>query len=100
MEGEKLRRILAAEGISATELAKMLGCTPQNVSAMFKSSSVKLDKLEKIAGAIGKKVSDFFSQDYSNNTITELRVQLQEKDEEIKRLNERIDKLIEIMQKQ
>lgn len=100
MDGEKLRRILAAEGISATELAKMLGCTPQNVSHLFRSPSVKLEKLEEIAGVIGKKVSDFFSPDYSKNTITELRVKLQEKDEEIKRLNERIDKLIEIMQKQ
>ena len=62
--------------------------------------SVKLDKLEQIAGAIGKKVIDFFTPDYSKNTITELRVQLEEKDEEIKRLNARIDKLIEIMQKQ
>ena len=61
---------------------------------------MKLDKLEQIAGAIGKKVSDFFTPDYSKNTITELRVQLEEKDEEIKRLNARIDKLIEIMQKQ
>ena len=39
MDGQKLRRILAAEGISATQLAKLLGCTPQNVSAMFKSQA-------------------------------------------------------------
>ena len=99
MDGEKLKRILAAEGISATDLARLLGCTRQNVSALFKSPSVKLEKIEEIASLIGKKVTDFIAPDYSKNTIAELRAQLEEKDAEIKRLNARIDKLLEIMQK-
>lgn len=100
MDGQKLKRILAAEGVSASKLAEHLGCSRQSVSYLFQAQSIKLEKLEKIAELLGKKASDFIMPDSSSTQIEELKEQLAAKEREIASLNARIDKLLAIIERQ
>ena len=100
MDGRKLKRILAAEGVTASRLAEHLGCSRQSVSYLFQAQSIKLEKLEKIAGLLGKRASDFIMPEASSTQVEQLQQQLAAKDREIASLNARIDKLLAIIEKQ
>lgn len=97
MTGKELNDHLRRQGYSQTDVAKALGKTQQNIQYIFKAKSVKVEKLEMIAKALGKDMSFFLPVDESE--AERLRGELKEKDAEIKTLNERIDKLVAIIQK-
>lgn len=97
MTGKELNDLLRRQGYSQTDVAKALGKTQQNIQYIFKAKSVKVEKLEMIAKALGKDMSFFLPVDESE--AERLRGELREKDAEIKTLNERIDKLVAIIQK-
>lgn len=97
MTGKELNDHLRRQGYSQTDVAKALGKTQQNIQYIFKAKSVKVEKLEMIAKALGKDMSFFLPVDESE--VNRLREMLKEKDALIKTLNERIDKLVAIIQK-
>lgn len=97
MTGKELNDHLRRQGYSQTDVAKALGKTQQNIQYIFKAKSVKVEKLETIAKALGKDMSFFLPVD--EGEAERLRGELREKDAEIKTLNERIDKLVAIIQK-
>ena len=97
MTGKELNDHLRRQGYSQTDVAKALGKTQQNIQYIFKAKSVKVEKLEMIAKALGKDMSFFLPVDESE--AEKLRGELREKDALIKTLNERIDKLVAIIQK-
>ena len=97
MTGKELNDLLRRQGYSQTDVAKALGKTQQNIQYIFKAKSVKVEKLEMIAKALGKDMSFFLPDD--EGEVNRLREMLKEKDAEIKTLNERIDKLVAIIQK-
>lgn len=97
MTGKELNDLLRRQGYSQTDVAKALGKTQQNIQYIFKAKSVKVEKLEMIAKALGKDMSFFLPDD--EGEVNRLREMLREKDAEIKTLNERIDKLVAIIQK-
>ena len=97
MTGKELNDLLRRQGYSQTDVAKALGKTQQNIQYIFKAKSVKVEKLEMIAKALGKDMSFFLPVD--EGEVNRLREMLREKDALIKTLNERIDKLVAIIQK-
>ena len=97
MTGKELNDLLRRQGYSQTDVAKAMGKTQQNIQYIFKAKSVKVEKLEMIAKALGKDMSFFLPDD--EGEVNRLREMLKEKDAEIKTLNERIDKLVAIIQK-
>ena len=100
MDGQKLKKILAAEGVTASRLADHLGCSRQSVSYLFQAQSIKLEKLERIAELLGKKATDLLLPDSGSAQVEELKAQLKQKDKEIADLNARIDKLLAIIERQ
>lgn len=97
MTGKELNDHLRRNGYSQTDVAKAMGKTQQNIQYIFKAKSVKVEKLETIAKALGKDMSFFLPVD--EGEANRLRALLAEKDAVIATLNERIDKLVAIIQK-
>lgn len=97
MTGKDLNDHLRRHGYSQTDVAKAMGTTQQNIQYIFRAKSVKVEKLETIARALGRDMSFFLPED--EGECNRLRAELQAKDEEIKTLNERIDKLVEIIRR-
>ena len=97
MTGKELNDHLRRHGYTQTELAKALGKTQQNIQYIFKAKSVKTEKLEMIAQALGKDMSFFLPDDSSE--VKRLQEVLAVKEAEIRVLNERLDKLVTIIQK-
>lgn len=97
MTGKELNDHLRRHGYTQTELAKALGKTQQNIQYIFKAKSVKTEKLEMIAQALGKDMSFFLPDDSSE--VKRLQEVLAAKEAEIRVLNERLDKLVAIIQK-
>lgn len=98
MNGQELKRILAGMGVSQSDLAKMLQTSTQNISNLMHRASVKTTTLEKIAQALGKDVSMFFGTQPGRSAEDYEKI-IEKQAEEIKRLNERIDKLVSIIEK-
>lgn len=97
MTGKELNDHLRRHGYTQTEVAKALGKTQQNIQYIFKAKSVKTEKLEMIAQALGKDMSFFLPDDSSE--VKRLQEVLATKEAEIRVLNERLDKLVTIIQK-
>lgn len=97
MTGKELNDHLRRHGYTQTEVAKALGKTQQNIQYIFKAKSVKTEKLEMIAQALGKDMSFFLPDDSSE--VKRLQEVLAVKEAEIRVLNERLDKLVAIIQK-
>lgn len=97
MNGKFLREFLRKEGVSARELAQRLGCSTQNIYALYLRDTISTATLTDIAEAIGKPLAALFQSE--ENETENLKRQLEEKDREIARLNARIDKLIQIIDK-
>lgn len=69
MNGEVIKRKLAASGHNIAEVAKLLGMSRQNLSQSLSSQDVKTGLVEKISTAIGMPVSYFFSEDNASNVV-------------------------------
>lgn len=61
MTGEELKDLLQDEGTSQAELARKLGMSQQAFNQALKVADVKSGFLEKIATALGKDMSFFYS---------------------------------------
>ncbi len=96
MNGQEFQKKLKDLGITQAKVAQILGVTPQTVSGMMRSASVKIGLLEKIAEGIGKDISIFIQEDEVNE---KMRLALKEKDEKIQRLEATIQRLIGIIEK-
>lgn len=59
MNGQDFQKKLKELGITQAKVAEILGVTPQTVSGMMRTASVKIGMLEKIAQGIGKDISVF-----------------------------------------
>lgn len=97
MTGKELNEHLRRNGISQTALARAMGKTQQNIQYIFKAKSVKTERLEQIAAALGKDMSFFLEPD--SEKVQNLERKIAEKDAEIAVLNGRIDRLVEIIRK-
>lgn len=91
MEGKIFQQKLRDLGITQAQVAEVLGITPQSVSSMMKAMSVKTSTLEKIAKGLGKDISLFFSDNESD--MASMKKALDEKDERIRKLEERVKAL-------
>lgn len=85
-------------GVSQSDLAKLLQTSTQNVSNLMHRASVKTTTLERIANALGKDVGIFFGTRPGKSAEDYEKI-IAEKDEQIRKLNERIDKLVGIIER-
>ena len=101
MDGKIFQKKLREMGIKQYQVAQILGVTEQTVSAMMRADSIKTTTLEKIARAIGKDISIFFSEIELQRAqeIENLKKILDEKDQQIKRLQVQVDRLLAIIEK-
>lgn len=100
MDGNFLKDFLAGKGVSVKNLAETLGCSTQNIYALFSQKSIKLSKLDEIARAAGIELQELLEGIGKNATaVDDLEARIKEKDAEIKRLNERIDRLLAIIER-
>lgn len=97
MTGQVLKTILKQSGLSFTEISKRLDISPQNLQMYFKAQDVNTSTLERLAEALGKDISWFYSGEpfgvqpssisvNMNDENAALVAQLREKDEQISRL--------------
>lgn len=109
MSGEELRKVLIDRNIQQKDLAKVLGMSQQNFSAIMKVADVKSGVLESIAKAAGLSVAEFYdgspapapaNNSYNKDTtindtqtMTDLLAMLKAKDEQINRLLALLEKL-------
>jgi transcriptional regulator with XRE-family HTH domain len=96
MNGQDFQKKLKDLGITQAKVAEILGVTPQTVSGMMRTASVKIGMLEKIAQGIGKDISVFLEE---NDIQEKNRTLLKEKDEKIAELEATIQRLIGIIEK-
>ncbi len=96
MNGQDFQKKLKELGITQAKVAEILGVTPQTVSGMMRTASVKIGMLEKIAQGIGKDISVFLEE---NDIQEKNRTLLKEKDEKIAELEATIKRLIGIIEK-
>lgn len=74
MTGKELKDKLAKQGIPASAIAEKIGISPQAINSTFNAADVKSGTLERIADAIGVKMSFFYPTEggvsiAGNNTI-------------------------------
>lgn len=60
MKGLTVKEILRREGFSQSQIAKIIGESPQNLNAALNFDDIRTGLLERIAEAIGKPVSFFY----------------------------------------
>lgn len=60
MTGKNLKELIDTLGISQRKLAEQMGVTPQTISAILTAKDVRSGTLERIAEAIGVKMSFFY----------------------------------------
>lgn len=97
MDGKELQKKLKELGITQARVAEILGITPQTVSGMMRNASIKVGMLERIAEGIGKDISVFLDNEFSENE--KYQAVIQAKDEKIKELEATIQRLIGIIEK-
>lgn len=69
MTGKELKDKLAKQGIPASAIAEKIGISPQAINSTFNAADVKSGTLERIAEAIGVKMSFFYPTDGSGVSI-------------------------------
>jgi transcriptional regulator with XRE-family HTH domain len=118
MEGKELERIIRYNGLTPAEIARQLGDSQQKLGAILKSSDVRSSYVEKIAQVLKLPVAHLYGEGLkqtingSHNTAvagnsnvlnaeaTEiLKSQLDEKDSQIRKSQEQIDRLLSIIEK-
>lgn len=73
MKGKVIKDVLIKNGIVQSELAKMLGITPNNLNNMLSKDDVRTGLLEDIAKACNIPISVFYGDSYKvrgNNNAT------------------------------
>jgi transcriptional regulator with XRE-family HTH domain len=113
-----IKELVAQKNITLEQLSKTLGITPQAMSKIMRENSTKIDTLERIASELGVSPAVFFetescvtsvasdhsfSQSGNNNTMTppstettnELIGLLRKRDEQIDRVIDLMQKMIE-----
>lgn len=60
MTGKQLKDLIAKQGVQALAIAKKIGISPQALSSTFKAADVKSGTIERIAEAMGVKMSYFY----------------------------------------
>lgn len=100
MNGQDFLKKLKKMGITQARVAQILEITPQAVSCMRYSASVKTNVVEKIANAIGSTVSELISERPDNTQEVErLRKEVEMLKSEMAAKNATIEKLIGIIEK-
>ena len=69
MTGKELKDKLAKQGIPASAIAEKIGISPQAINSTFNAADVKSGTLERIAEAIGVKMSFFYPTDGTGVSI-------------------------------
>ena len=62
MKGIELKKILRDNGISISQLARVLDISQQNLNSALSADDVKSGTIEKVAFASGKPVSSFYGE--------------------------------------
>lgn len=70
MTGVEVKEKLKRSGFTQSEIAEMMGVSPQTFNAYLKVDDIKTGLLENIANAIGKGISYFFEDTNSTNQNT------------------------------
>lgn len=73
MKGKDIKDVLSQNGIAQTEIAKILGLTPNNLNNMLAKDDVRTGLLESIAEAANIPISVFYGDSYKvtgNNNAT------------------------------
>lgn len=73
MKGKDIKDVLSQNGIAQTEIAKILGLTPNNLNNMLSKDDVRTGLLESIAEAANIPISVFYGDSYKvtgNNNAT------------------------------
>ena len=73
MKGKDIKDVLANNGIAQTEIAKILGITPNNLNNMLAKDDIRTGLLESIASAANIPISVFYGDSYKvtgNNNAT------------------------------
>lgn len=65
MDINKIKILANEKNISLKEICLKIGISEQGFHKMFKTNSIKVDILEKIASVLGVHVNYFFDKDYS-----------------------------------
>ena len=73
MKGKDIKDVLSKKGIAQTEIAKILGITPNNLNNMLAKDDIRTGLLESIASATNLPISVFYGDSYKvtgNNNAT------------------------------
>lgn len=62
MTGKELKEKIAQQNVSALAIAKKMGISPQALNSTFNAADVKSGTLERIADALGVKMSFFYPE--------------------------------------
>jgi transcriptional regulator with XRE-family HTH domain len=88
MSGEELKRKLETLDVSQAKLAELMGVFPQSFNKTLQADDVKSGFLEKLCQVLGKTMSFFYGEMYSNEDISKLRRENEDLKEELARLKE------------
>ena len=69
MTGQELKQKIAKQNVSALAIAKKIGISPQALNSTFNAADVKSGTIERIADALGVKMSFFYPNDEGNNAV-------------------------------
>lgn len=69
MTGQELKQKIAKLNVSAMAIAKKIGISPQALNSTFNAADVKSGTIERIADALGVKMSFFYPNDEGNNAV-------------------------------
>lgn len=72
MEGKIAKKVIASTGKTATQVAKTLGMSQQNLSNSLSSADVKSGLIERISSALGISVADFYRRAYADDAAVSL----------------------------
>lgn len=88
MTGQTLKEFIQRGGYKLSEIASIIGESPQNFGAALSSKDIKSGLLERVAKAVGKPVSAFYGEAAAKEPSTEERLLalLEEKDKQINKL--------------
>lgn len=65
MTGEKVKSIILSKGYNVAQVADLIGTSQQNLAANLKHTDVRSGLLEKIAGALGIPLFEFYGEHIS-----------------------------------
>lgn len=69
MTGQELKEKVLMANVPFNEIAERLGITAQSLNSCFKGKDVRSNTIERIAEALGVKMSFFYPNDEGNNAV-------------------------------